>query len=156
MCYIHIHFNTQSAPQILICAAFLAKTTITPSYIIFLSLITSFWTLSARISGEDKVMMRPEWRTLDLSKKWPFINLRYILRIVFWRFFEVSSRVIILCIMWINVGGVSVFAILGAEFIYLAILSFQLKTYVMHDIHFIFQHKDKKIKSVPFELIIFF
>eukprot|EP01083_Nonionella_stella_P275232 934663_1 len=119
----------ESAPQILISTAFLVKSSISSANnpIIIISLITSFWSVSARVSGDDKLMFKDEWKSLECSSRFPFVNCRYIIRVL-WRFLEISSRIILLCLMWIDLGGLSVFIVLTAELIYLSVICFGLQS----------------------------
>eukprot|EP01083_Nonionella_stella_P016456 45937_1 len=119
----------ESAPQTLISAAFLIKASLSrSSFIVILSLITSLWTLSARVSADDRVMMQEEWKYLSLSTKYPFLNPRYIVRVFLWRFLEISSRVVVLTLVWISLGGLSVFIVLGIETFFLLVLCYGLGT----------------------------
>eukprot|EP01084_Bolivina_argentea_P005123 9678_1 len=120
----------ESAPQILIATAFLVKASISDaSAIVILSLITSFWTLSSRVSADDKMMFQKDWKNIEFHYNvFPCINIKYIIRVIFWRFLEISSRIILLCLVWINIGGLSIFIILGTEFVYLGIVCFGLGT----------------------------
>eukprot|EP01083_Nonionella_stella_P172767 593932_1 len=120
----------ESAPQILISTAFLVKanTSSANNPIVIISLITSFWSLSARVSGDDKLMFKEEWKSVGCKSKFPFVNCRYIIRVFLWRFLEISSRIILLCLMWINLGGLSVFVVLTLEFIYLSVICFGLQS----------------------------
>eukprot|EP01083_Nonionella_stella_P117094 348514_1 len=119
----------ESAPQILISTAFLIKTSSSRAKnpIVIVSLITSFWSLSSRVSGDDKLMFQEEWKSARKSS-FPFVNHRYFIRVFLWRFLEISSRIILLCLMWINLGGLSVFIVLAVEFIYLSVICFGLQS----------------------------
>eukprot|EP01084_Bolivina_argentea_P075247 136417_1 len=120
----------ESAPQTLISAAFLVKsTTGTLSPIVIVSFITSLWSLSSRISADDKIMVQDEWKKIDFShKKCPCVNYRYFIRVFVWRFLEISSRITLLCLVWLNMGGMSVFIVLVIEFVYLSVICFGLGT----------------------------
>ena len=117
---------TQSAPQILISTAFLVKASVTEiSPIVIVSLITSFWSLAGRVSSDDKIMFQKDWKNMDWNKKklcsCSCINYKYFIRVIFWRFLEISSRIVLLTLVWVNLGGISIFIILGAEFVYLVL-----------------------------------
>eukprot|EP01083_Nonionella_stella_P238395 835429_1 len=87
-------------------------------------------------------MVREEWKSIELiclKKKYAkrstscyCINHRWFLRVVLWRFLEVSSRIGLLCVVWINLGGLSVFIIFGFEFLYLSIICYGLGTIPTH------------------------
>ena len=108
-------------PQLLLSAVFITKTgQFQP--IIVISFISSLWSLTSRVSSDDKPLFDDDWKSLDFSyKKCPFINFKYIFR-VFVRFMEISSRVASLTLMWINIGGVATGIIIGFEFIWLLII----------------------------------
>eukprot|EP01084_Bolivina_argentea_P022228 41316_1 len=117
----------ESAPQILISTAFLIKSQLdSVNPIIVISLITSFWSLSARVSSDDKQMFKDDWKSFKHSDCL-CINPLWIVRVL-WRFLEITSRIVLLAVVWINLGGLSVFIILGLECIYLSIVSFGLGT----------------------------
>eukprot|EP01084_Bolivina_argentea_P307598 531697_1 len=127
----------ESAPQILISTAFLLKAQGGQvSVIIIVSLITSFWSLSARVSADDKQMFKDEWKSINshhdgirMGKVGGCCScFLWFTRVVLWRFLEITSRIVLLCIVWINLGGISVFIILGLEFAYLAAICFGLGT----------------------------
>ena len=124
----------ESAPQILISTAFLIKAqTESINALVIISLITSFWTLSGRVASDDKQMFKEDWKGIEFGKCHgccPF-NYLWFVRVVIWRFLEISSRIVLLCIVWINLGGPSIFIILGLEFIYLSIIAYGLGTYVI-------------------------
>ena len=112
------------------------------SIIVIISLITSFWSLAGRVASDDKQMFQEDWKKINFrcSIKMkgindvvccPCINHRWVVRVVLWRFLEISSRITLLCLVWINLGGLSIFIILGLEMSYLAIICFGLGTYVL-------------------------
>ena len=107
-------------PQLLLSAVFMAKTG-QYDVIIVISFISSIWSLTSRVSADDKLLFKEEWESLEFSyKTCPCINLRYVLRVSV-RFIEISSRVCLLTIMWINIGGMGTGIIIGVEFIWLFI-----------------------------------
>eukprot|EP01083_Nonionella_stella_P078773 215773_1 len=112
----------ESAPQILISTAFLIKTKQTTiSATVIASLFTSLFSLSARVSADDKVMLQDDWkepkhRNSDGKWKFPFINWKYVVRVFFWRFLEISSRITLLVLTWVNLGGKAIFFLLAIEF----------------------------------------
>eukprot|EP01083_Nonionella_stella_P108113 314045_1 len=124
----------ESAPQILISTAFLIKSTTTsPSPTVIASILTSLYSLSARVSADDKVMLKDEWKQPKHRNKegkwvWPFINIKYMVRVFLWRFLEISSRITLLVLTWINLGGRSIIFILFIEFCYLSVLAWALGT----------------------------
>ena len=49
------------------------------------------------------------------------INWRWFVRVFCWRFLEISSRICIFTLIWVNLGGISVFVILSFELLWVAI-----------------------------------
>ena len=86
----------QSAPQILISTTFLVKVESAEiSPVVILSVLVSFWTLAARVSSDDAIMMKDNWKNINVALcPYPYINPRWILRVFVWRFLEISSRII--------------------------------------------------------------
>ena len=122
------NFNVwQSAPQILISTAFIVKATATKSPIVYISLATSFLSLADRVSADDKAMFRKEWKSMIIPE-FPKINYRWFIRVFCWRFLEISSRICLLTLAWINLGGISIFIMVGCEFMYLTIICYGLGT----------------------------
>ena len=117
----------QSAPQILISAGYIIKAHGTKSPIVYVSLATSFLSLSDRVSADDKAMFREEWKSMIIAG-FPKINYRWFLRVFVWRFLEISSRICLLCVIWINLGGISIFIIIGFEMAYLSVIAYALDT----------------------------
>eukprot|EP01084_Bolivina_argentea_P281979 482566_1 len=116
----------EGGPQILISTAFLIKaSTYKASPIVIISLIASFWTLTARVSADDKVMCKEEWESPIYQD---YFNCKWIRRVFAWRFLEISCRIILLLLIWINLGGISVIILFGIEFIYLFIICLGLGT----------------------------
>eukprot|EP01083_Nonionella_stella_P125152 378422_1 len=124
----------ESAPELLLQATYLIKTAQTTiSLTVVASLLMSLWSLSSTVSADDKTMLKEEWKSVqfkDEDDKWtfPFVNAKYVIRVGFWRFLEISSRITLLVLTWINLGGKAIFFLLGIEFCYLALLSWALGT----------------------------
>ena len=116
---------------------------------VILSLITSFWTLASRVAADDKQMFKKEWKSMSFKFKWEWevevetekeeeeayrygcFNHRWFIRVVLWRYLEITCRITLLCLIWINLGGLSIFIMLGLEMVYLSIICFGLGTYVI-------------------------
>ena len=117
----------------MISTAFLVKAyTLEVNWIVIVSMITSFWSLSARVSSDDKQMVQAEWRNMDfkyknlnnkISECFGVINPKWVMRVVLWRFLEISSRIVLLCLVWINVGGLSVCIMLAVELIMTSLIA---------------------------------
>ena len=120
-------FHLQSAPQILISTAFIVKATVTTSPIVYVSLATSFLSLADRVSADDKAMFRDEWKSM-IIQGFPKINYLWFIRVICWRFLEISSRICLLALSWINLGGISIFIMVGCELTYLLIICYGLGT----------------------------
>ena len=118
-CAVYTHIF-QSSPQILITTGFIIKSTVPNSPIVYVSLLTSLWSLCDRVAQDDKPLFEEEWRPM-IENKLP--NPRWFLRVFGWRFLEISSRICLFTLIWINLGGLSVFIILSAELLYLVIIS---------------------------------
>eukprot|EP01083_Nonionella_stella_P198857 729761_1 len=123
----------ESAPQVLISTAFLIKTTTPISATVIASILTCLYSLSARVSADDKVMLKDEWkqprhRNNQGKWVWPYINIKYLVRVFLWRFLEISSRITLLVLTWINLGGRAVIFVLFLEFCYLCLLAWSLGT----------------------------
>eukprot|EP01083_Nonionella_stella_P140444 430713_1 len=121
----------ESGPQILISLLFITKTynpDTPPDPIILISAISSIWTLTSRVVSDDKLLLKDEWKSAFLEgNKFPWINhlnWRYVVRVLCWRFCEISSRVFILVLLWVAVGGFSLAIILTVELCACFILCF--------------------------------
>ncbi len=94
--------------------------------IIIVSTIVSLWSLTAKVASDDKVLFDEDesdqkpFRNLDIAfkKKLCFVrfNWQYLMRVILWRFLEIASRICLLLLIWVNIGGLSVTIILGIEF----------------------------------------
>merc|ERR1712228_223128 len=98
------------------------------SPIIIVSILFSLWSLTSRVVSDDKTMFENKWKDVQFSfKKCPIINPRYLLR-TFWRFLEITNRIFVCTLIWINLGGLALFTILIIEFFYCFILCIAQKT----------------------------
>ena len=121
----------ESGPQILISILFITKTydpNVGIDPIILISAISSIWTLTSRVTSDDKLILHDEWKSSLLpDAKFPYINhlnWRYFVRVIFWRFFEISSRVFILALFWVAVGGFALIIVMSFELFLVFILCF--------------------------------
>lgn len=81
------------------------------------------------MAADDKMMFKKDWKSPEFNlERRPFINKKWLIRVLLWRFLEITSRIGILCLMWINLGGISVFIVLPLEIMYLSIICFGLGT----------------------------
>merc|ERR1712228_358481 len=73
-------------------------------------------------------MFKNNYKNIEFSEKsCPIINPRYLLR-TFWRFLEITNRVFVATLIWINLGGMALTIILAIEFFYCFIMCFVQKT----------------------------
>ena len=112
----------ESGPQLLISTAFITKTydpDVGIDPIVLLSVMSSLWTLTSRVAADDKLILKNHWKYAVLpGAEFPYIkalNWRYFLRVICWRFFEISSRVFILVLFWVAVGGFALLIVMGIE-----------------------------------------
>ena len=93
------------------------------------SLVFSLYSLTARVASDDKTIYTTDWQNLEFKtsckklKKCKCINWRYILRVLM-RFMEISSRLILYVLLWINFGGLATGIILLFEFCILLVLAY--------------------------------
>jgi len=91
--------------------------------IIIISLISSLYSLTKRVIDDDSNIVYDDWKRLDINiKSCPVVNIKYIFRVVF-RFIEISSKLILYVLMWINIGPLFTGIIIVCEFAYLIILA---------------------------------
>ena len=115
----------ESAPQILIAVLFIVKTE-TADALVLISTISSLWTLTSRVTSDDKQLLKDDWKKIDFNiKKCPFcLNHRYLFRVICWRFCEITSRVFLLVLIWIVIGGFALIIIMAVELLCAFILCF--------------------------------
>ena len=100
------------------------------------------WSLCDRVASDDKKTFAEIWRAMFLDHKWVWnkldgiweqgekldtfnpkrINWRWFFRVFGFRFLEISSRICLFTLIWLNLGGFSVFVILSAEMFYVVML----------------------------------
>eukprot|EP01084_Bolivina_argentea_P001753 3241_1 len=114
----------ESAPQILISAGYILKSSTdgqaeTISPLIYISVVFSLWSLVSRVAADDKMIYgekNSEWKELEFKyNKCPCVNWRYLLRVFAWRFLEITNRVFMCILLWVNIGGLGLCVILGVE-----------------------------------------
>ena len=102
--------------------------------IIIISTLFSLWSLTSKVAADDKAIVSDEWKDIKFKfrKHAPFIyfNWRYLMRVIIWRFFEISSRINLIVLIWINLGGLATTIIIGVETITCVIFCIIEKTYV--------------------------
>ena len=67
-----------------------------------------------------------------LDTEYPFIrfNWQYFMRIIWWRFLEISNRIFLLVLIWLNLGGLAFSIIISAELLTYIVLCVYDKSYV--------------------------
>eukprot|EP01084_Bolivina_argentea_P047435 87409_1 len=139
----------ESSPQIAISTVFILKSSgnnavISP--IIIVSICFSLWSLISRVISDDKKLFAASWQSLDFDRselsrcselcrcsvycdeiKIPLINIRFLWRL-FWRSLEISNRVFVCTLLWINIGGFGLIIIISIEFIWCVCLCVAAKT----------------------------
>ena len=102
--------------------------------IVIISSVFSVWTLTSKVSEDDKTYLTQEYKSLDfkMSKRPPFFkcNWRYLIRRFLWRFLEITSRICFCILFWLNVGGIPMVIVLGSELLFFFVLCIIKKTYV--------------------------
>eukprot|EP01084_Bolivina_argentea_P301829 520831_1 len=111
----------ESGPQIFISLVYLIKIQESDP-IVWISIITSLWTISSRVNSDDKFIVKEEYKNPEYSKSCPFVNTRYVFRVIS-RFLEITNRVVMLCLVWIVIGGFTMGIILFIEVAIVFILS---------------------------------
>ena len=106
----------ESFPQSLIQLLFIIKTQQFNS-IVVVSLIFSILSLSNKVISDDSVYFDEDsGKTLTYKNKQDEANIstEYIRRVI-WRVFDVLYRLSILVLIWVVMGGLALFCIIGAE-----------------------------------------
>eukprot|EP01084_Bolivina_argentea_P142175 249772_1 len=92
--------------------------------------------ITSRVATDDKSLFvgvadeeeRKSWTTIGFKyNKCPCLNLKYLFRVIIWRFLEITNRIFLAILIWINMGGLSLSIILGFEFIFCLIQSIRSK-----------------------------
>ena len=128
----------ESSIQLLVAIVYLTKTGLEIN-LVFVSSLFSLLSLTSRISSDDKAMFDPRLQHFDFSFKIKYIkqgkyketigcNAWYIVRVFMWRLVEITTRMFICCLIWINIGGTAITIILSLEFSYLSYACWKLHT----------------------------
>merc|ERR1719461_2387595 len=51
------------------------------------------------------------------TERAPFLSWKYMVRIILWRFLEITSRICLLLLVWSSMGGVALLIILAVDFV---------------------------------------
>ena len=84
------------------------------SYVIVISLFFSMWSIISKSISEDKTVIEEKYRTFSYDYK--ISIMRYT-----WRMMEVSSRIIILSLIWVVCGGYALILLIIIDFIVIMI-----------------------------------
>ena len=126
----------ESSIQLLVAIVYLSKTGLQFN-LIFVSSLFSLFSLTSRITSDDKAIFEQRMQNLELNikikniKKGNFndiCNPWYFVRVFMWRLLEVTTRMFLCTLMWINLGGFALTIILMIEFVYLSFACYKLKT----------------------------
>eukprot|EP01083_Nonionella_stella_P152568 489251_1 len=122
----------ESSPQIILSTGYILKSLAdgadgqTIPDIVIISTAFSLWSLTAKVAKDDRILFsdpdyeyRKPFRNLDFKFKKRFccvqFNWQYLVRVILWRFLEISGRVCLCVLIWINIGGFALVVILGCE-----------------------------------------
>ena len=99
-------------------------------WFVMISIVFSMLSMVNKAVSEDKALFRyVDWLDAEwTSKRFPCVNPRYLLR-VFFRIFDISCRVLIIVIIWYEFGGLTLFIIVGVEFVFLFFIVFKTKEF---------------------------
>ena len=61
----------------------------------------------------------------------PCINSWWFVRVILWRFVEITCRVFLLVLIWINLGGATLMIILTLETLLCLVFAYSFKSYVL-------------------------
>eukprot|EP01084_Bolivina_argentea_P168367 291996_1 len=117
----------ESGPQLLLSTGYAVKTR-SVSLLLLLSLVSSLWNITNTISSDDKQILPDDCQTLHirldakatLGITW---NWDYLLHSFGYRFLEITCRIFILVMIWVNFGGLAMFIIIIIEFIWLSYIA---------------------------------
>eukprot|EP01084_Bolivina_argentea_P189660 326125_1 len=132
----------ESAPQILISSGYILKSSTDKnaqpiSSLIIISALFSLWSLVSRVAADDRIMFNKysetwethRWKDIEFRyDECPCINIRYLFRVLIWRFFEITNRIFVCLLIWINLGGLALSIIICFEFIYCLIVCIYTKS----------------------------
>lgn len=126
----------EAFPQTMIQLYFVIKTKTNQVFVI-LSLILSLYTMISKVVSEDKLIFEQEWQEIHLKllslkylRKGKCCSSRYMIRLLF-RCIDITTRVSVVLLMWIVVGGFSIIAMLILEISFLGVSAVLLHEYVI-------------------------
>eukprot|EP01083_Nonionella_stella_P209436 759212_1 len=100
----------ETAPQMLISMTFTLRTSsIEINPIVFASFFVALWTITRRITITESIRVNAN---------------RYMMRVIYWRYFELSSRVLVCSWLWVIIGAVSVCTFLVCEVVIFAFIAY--------------------------------
>eukprot|EP01084_Bolivina_argentea_P121821 215901_1 len=114
----------ESLPQVVLQSVFLIKgqndhklKANSSIYLVAISLAASLFSIANKYTWLDKNCVVDDAKEAKLSKKPPFVNFWYVLRVI-WRFSFVSTRFTILSLLWSVLGGAFLGVFLVISWIY--------------------------------------
>ena len=113
----------EAAPQLLLSVAYILRNEDGAPWIVVASSIFSLWTLTTKVAADDAMLfdenneIEKKWIELDPRCSFPFCNYQWLFRVICWRFMEISSRICLLVLLWVYLGGVALSIMLFAELV---------------------------------------
>eukprot|EP01083_Nonionella_stella_P223467 796392_1 len=105
----------ESTPQTLIQLIYLVKTN---SYdpLVMISFLSSLWNIIAKLMSDDKVIVKEKAKAANIhvGKYCIYINPFYMIRFI-WRVCDVTSRIVLMLLIWYIIGGTYLAAIILFE-----------------------------------------
>ena len=101
-------------------------------WFVMVSIVFSMLSMVNKAVSEDKALFGDlDWRDAKWtckSLRFPCVNLKYLLRLLF-RIFDISHRVLIIVIVWYEFGSLTLFIVIMIEFVFLLFIVFQTKEF---------------------------
>ena len=122
----------EAAPQLLLSLGFIFQSNEEAPPVVIVSALFSLWTLTSKIAADDAMLFREEHPMKELNARCecPCLNWQYLFRLLGFRFCEISSRMAMLVLLWINLGGLALLMILFVELLACIALSWKAKRFV--------------------------
>lgn len=139
--------SLESFWQIVIQLYFLIKSNvnINDNLFIFISLLFSIYNVATKMIGEDKIYFIESWQALSFNiNKKPCFNSKYLARALV-RFLDVFLRVLILSVLWIQLGSIAFAIYVVAELLLFIIVSYKTGRYVL--LYFFFVDQSCKCRA---------
>lgn len=125
----------EAFPQTLIQLFYVMKTSSLDSFVV-LSLSASLYAIVTKTVTEDKILFKEKWKhaqfkllSMKYWKKGECISKLFVIRF-FFRFMDITSRICIILLVWIVIGGFSIIIVFGLEMLMLCALAVWAGEYV--------------------------